>query len=228
MINAFLTQPPGSSQSTEDFVKELVSSGAAQEVGGFSLMCGKIGEQLAIVSNRVASEDGIAWIGKEKHETVGLSNAAYGNRSWKKIVQGEELVREALATNTRTGASEEDLVDAVLEVLSKDTLPRMESDEGLETSINQLRNTIFVPVVGKPEKKPDEVAAANSEEKAELRPDAGSALGSSGLYGTQKQTVILVKRSGRVRMLERTLYDQTSKPIPKRQGDLNFIFDIET
>ncbi|KAL9112969.1 MAG: hypothetical protein Q9227_002834 [Pyrenula ochraceoflavens] len=231
MINTFLTQPPGSQQSTGDFVRELVNSGAAQEVGGFSLMCGQIGKPLAVVSNRVSTEDGISWIGGERGQTVGLSNAAYGDRSWKKIVRGEELVRIALEENVRNGDDENALVDKLLEVLSDDTLPRMGKDDGLETHINQLRNTIFVPAIGREGvagRKPDAVAAAKSQEKAIVADNENPNLGMAGLYGTQKQTIILVRRSGKVRMLERTLFDQNSRPTPKGQQDLHFVFDIKT
>ncbi|RDW90607.1 NRDE family protein [Aspergillus mulundensis] len=47
-----------------------------------------------------------------------------------------------------------------------------------------------------------------------------------GPYGTQKQTVILVKKDGRVRYFERTLYDGEAKAVPVGQGDRSFEFQV--
>lgn len=213
-------------------MKKLVKSGLTQEVGGFSLVCGKVGEPLAVISNRVSSEESIAWVAKDRNQNVGLSNAAYGNRSWRKVVDGEKMVGDALRRNSQAGDDEDSLINELLRVLSTDTLPRIKADDTLETHINLLRETIFVPAIGRQDiaqKPPSDLAAAKSEEKAEIfdQQDRQEELGVSGLYGTQKQTVVLVRNSGTVRFFERTLYDQDSRPVPIGKGDVDISFKLE-
>src|SRR5947207_1114724 len=78
--------------NTEGFVKDMVASGVGRDAGGFSLVCGRIGEPLAVISNRAKSEDDIPWIAAKPGETIGLSNAAFGDRSWHKVASGEKLM----------------------------------------------------------------------------------------------------------------------------------------
>ena len=77
----------------------------------------------------------------------------------------------------------------------------------------------------------DEIARARKPEKMEiLDTDAirsRTPLGTSGLYGTQKQTVILVDKDHNVRFFERTLYDKDSNPIPTGQGDVDVSFKFQ-
>jgi uncharacterized protein with NRDE domain len=49
----------------------------------------------------------------------------------------------------------------------------------------------------------------------------------STLYGTQKQTVILIDHSGHVTYVERTLFDEDAKPLAKGEADVREEFDIE-
>ena len=233
MMNSFLKQPHTSRTSTKEFVEALVSGQDAKEVGGFSLACGRIGEPLAIVSNRVSSADGISWVGHKPNQTVGLSNAAYGDRSWPKVVQGEELMEQALKESKDAAESDDELIMRLLRVLSVDTLPISGPKGGLETYRDELRKSILIPAIGIMAGTPtpgDDLAAAKSKEKLKLvdaerlePPD----LGMSGLYGTQKQTVVLVDKRGRIKFFERTLYDNDSKPVPVGQGDVVFEFEIQ-
>jgi uncharacterized protein with NRDE domain len=48
------------------------------------------------------------------------------------------------------------------------------------------------------------------------------------VYGTQKQSVVLVDKEGKVTFFERTLYDQLGKAIAKGEGDRTFEFEIES
>jgi len=232
VIRAFLTDT--SFSSTDEFVKGMVASGAGRDAGGFSLVCGKIGEPLAVMSNRAKNEDDIPWIAAMPGETIGLSNAAFGDHSWPKVTQGEKMMRAALSESVQAGESEDELIKRLLDLLSTDTLPRHAEGAGLEAYINDLRKTIFVPAIGR--KDPldlpaDEVAAARKNEKAEVlegRLDNKLPLGVSGLYGTQKQSVILVSHSRKVRLIERTLHDNNADPIPLGEGDREFVFEVKS
>lgn len=225
IIREFLT---GSHTNTEDFVREMIVSGVSKDAGGFSLICGNVGEPLAVMSNRAASEAQIPWIHPETEQTVGLSNAAYGDRGWKKVISGEDLLAKAIRKSVESGETQNDFIQRLITLLSTDTMTRLDDDGGggLEKYLAELRNTIFVPVLGRqPDLQLNKIAAASKDE-----PGDGAAegqLGASGLYGTQKQTVVLVEYSGRVRFFERTVLDSDGRPMPHAQGDRDFIFDIE-
>ena len=47
------------------------------------------------------------------------------------------------------------------------------------------------------------------------------------LYGTQKQTVILLNKHGRIKYVERTLYDNDARPVVKKYRDVVCEFNIE-
>jgi uncharacterized protein with NRDE domain len=233
------------------WVKQMVASGKGRDVGGFSLVCGQLAassgkpedDGLAVFSNRVKVEGDVEWIfGQDAgSQAVGLSNGPFKGMptenaaeedtdSWKKVTDGERLMDTALKESQEAGETEEQLIRRLLGVLSTDTLPRDESrDEGgLETYTNQLRNTIFVPAIGRKDLSqvpPDETAAAKKEQKAEIVTES-TALGVSGLYGTQKQTVILVNHTGKVRFFERTLYDNDVHKLTVPHGDRDFDFEI--
>ncbi len=225
IIRAFLTD---NHENTAAFVRNMVASGISQDAGGFSLVCGNIGEPLAVISNRAASEAEIPWIQPDAAQTVGLSNAAFGNRGWKKVADGERMLRDAVSKSVESEESEDDFLKRLLELLSTDTLPRLEEGGDLETYIAQLRNSVFIPAIGrKKELQADEIAAAAKQVKATVVTHGDQALGVSGLYGTQKQSVVLVNHSGNVRFFERTLHNSDGWPIPTGQGDADFNFEIE-
>jgi uncharacterized protein with NRDE domain len=225
IIRAFLTD---FHTNTEAFVREMVASGVSRDAGGFSLVCGTVGEPLAVMSNRAASEAEIPWIRPETAQTVGLSNAAYGDHGWKKVGDGEKLLDDAIKESVDGGESENDFIQRLIKLLSTDTLTRIEEDQGLESYIAGLRNTIYVPVIGRQaDLHADEIAAAPKTGKATVVRDLDHKLGVNGLYGTQKQTVVLVDHSGNIRFFERTLHDSNSRPVPVGQGDLNFSFKTE-
>jgi uncharacterized protein with NRDE domain len=204
--------------STKEYVEKLVESEDVKHVGGFSLALGQIGEPIAIVSNRVSTADKITWIAGERGQTVALSNTAYGDRSWPKVVKGEETLTNALKESYEKMEEEDVLVERLLELLSVDDLPRC-SGGGLETHMMQLQKTIFVPLLRGEEVK--EKASAENVEAAKEK------LGISGPYGTQKQTVILVDGNARVKFFERTLFDENGRPIAKGEGDREFEFEVE-
>ncbi|KAA6412910.1 MAG: hypothetical protein FRX48_03903 [Lasallia pustulata] len=234
IVNAFLTQPGDSPKDTEKFVTGLVTGEGLKGVGGFSLVCGNLGQPLAVISNRTPSIEEVTWVAKQKGETVGLSNAAYGDRSWPKVVRGEELMVSAISQSVARKDTKAELIEEMMRLLTIDTLPKYQQGEGLESYVKHLRHSIFIPAIGgenMDQAPSDAIAAAKDDrhvssidnEKA-TRPAAGI----SGIYGTQKQTVVLVDHKDNVTFIERTLYDEEARPIPTEHRDRIFEFHIET
>ena len=221
MVNAFLTRSSGDNDDTETFVRDLVDRDGFKGVGGFSLVCGKLGKPLAVISNRTPSVEGVTWLAENRDETVGLSNAAFGNRTWPKVLQGEELMSSTITESIERGDSKQDLVESMMQLLSTDTLPKKRDDQGWESYVRQLRKSIFIPAVGREgpdDPRADDIAAAKSNPHVR---------GLSGVYGTQNQTVVLFGHDGQATFVERTLYDDDARPVKDPDRDRWFEFHVE-
>ncbi|KAF2453262.1 NRDE protein-domain-containing protein [Lineolata rhizophorae] len=238
IVNAFLKTPPGSHELPEEWARRLVEEGGTKGVGGFSLMFGRLNRRwvdggvnemdekrgrkgLAIVSNRTPDVQGLIWLGETRGETHALSNSHYGDRSWPKTVDGEGRTASAISASVEAKETEDQLLERLFDVLSVNTLPMQREGEDWEIYLNQLRNSIFIPPVGRDElldKAPDEVAAA----RARIVLNA-----TSGIYGTQKQSVILIDKQGKLTFVERTLIDESGNAVPKKESERKFAFNIE-
>lgn len=233
IIKKFLTEK----WSTEDFVRDAVNTGVAKNAGGFSLVCGYAGEQLAVISNRARDGSEVPWICGDVVQTVGLSNTHFGDGAWPKVVDGEVGLLRVIRENIKSEANEENLIEGLLELLSDDALTRMgvKAEDGLETHVLQLRNTILVPPLGRKDLSgmpADEVAGARKHETARLLRTTEELqhtkqLGVSGIYATQKQTVVLFSHDGQVRFVEKTLFDDDCEPVPGKQGVVDITFHIQ-
>ncbi len=227
--NAWLKTPPESPQSTEDFARHMIEEDGVSAVGGFSLCYGfakdvvKEGEGLAIVSNRTPDINGLIHILRSKGETIALSNAAYGDRSWPKVVHGESWTASAITQSIAARETRDQLVTRLLAVLSTDTMPRQKENEGWDMYLSQLRHSVFIPAIGR----------EHLEAHGMPRHEVGDVVkqkavdATSGCYGTGKQSVVLVDREGKVFYLERTLFDSEARPVVKGEGDRVFEFQIE-
>jgi len=252
MVTAWLTSK---GESTEQFVHQLLEGEGVKGVGGFSLVCGKLRKQkgkepqlepLAIISNRAGTPDDVPWIGAQRGEVYGLSNTSYDDPiTWPKVSMGKEKILQVVQEAVETGISEEELVNKLYGILDTDTLPKQAPDQDFEDYIFQLRHSIFIPMIGHANPlqnipKADAIASAipetltngnGSSSEAELKqeeaPDPETSNGTSGLYGTQRQTIILVDWEGNVMFRERSLYDEKGRPIARREGDMTFEFQIE-
>lgn len=233
IIKKFLTEDNG---STQDFVESVVNSGIARDAGGFSLVCGRVHERLAIISNRSEPDQPVPWVAGHVVQTVGLSNAAFTNRTWQKVLLGEEKVADEIKASIAAGESEDDLVCRFLDILSTDTLPRNSSleDGGLEAYITELSKTILVPPLGRKSRTgmdSDKIRSAHSRESAQVIDDHkkldAQKLGVDGIYATQKQSVVLVDKEMNVRFFERTLWDDKSERIDAGKGDVDIRFKLE-
>ncbi|MCJ1414092.1 hypothetical protein MMC32_000417 [Xylographa parallela] len=206
MVNAYLTEPTERMLKTEDFVSELINENNISGVGGFSLICGRIGEPLAVVSNRTSNADGVSWVATKEGQTVGLSNAAFSDRSWPKVLTGESLMEAAITKAVSEDFNEDQLIQEMLALLSRDTLPRLENSEKEEPWISilkYLRLSIFIPLVAgqaAESSRADEIAAAKSDNQIIVNGPE------SGMYGTQQQTVVLFDHNGQCTFFERNLY----------------------
>lgn len=219
-------------QPTREFVQKMVASPTARDVGGFSLVCGYVHEPLAVVSNRSSTMDSISWLATAKGQTVGLSNTTFDDRSWPKILDGERLVDEAIAAHARDGEDEDALIERLLAVLNRNTLPRLADDATAEDYLPYFRKSIFIPILGVKEKREpaaNGVPAVCVEGHSAAPDQKGDPLDQTylhGAYGTQQQTIILVSNSGRVRYFERTLYNDNAEPIPTGEGDRSYEFQV--
>lgn len=233
IVNAFLTQPADSPVDTTEFVRSLVEEGEGLNgVGGFSLVCGYSGSPLAIVSNRTPSVEGVTWLAKRKGETVGLSNAAFNNRSWPKVLKGEELMSAAIARSVARKDTKTRFIEEMMELLNTNTLPERLDGQPWASYFKELQKTIFVPVIGGEGMDGMSVGGPPTErsDQSDVKDNAESLIqhdGLSGEYGTQTQTVILVSYQGQATFVERRLYDSEARPLGEPDRDRVFEFMIE-
>ena len=178
------------------------------------MLCGRVGEDLGVVSNRTV--DGR--VGRVREELsgtgviVGVSNGAFGGRGdkgWGKVERGREILGEVFRRDVERrvkgeSGREGEFVEELFGLLSTDTLPKRPVDKsGMGEYMKEFRNSIFIPAVGE-----------------------GGGDGLSGVYGTQKQSIVLVDMKGHVKFVERTLYDDEAKFL-KDERDRSFEFGIE-
>ncbi|KAF2761265.1 DUF833-domain-containing protein [Pseudovirgaria hyperparasitica] len=228
VVNGWLESPPSQHIDTEHYARHVVENdGGVQGMGGFSLMYGRIqdviktGTGLAILSNRTPDVKGLIWLAQKPGETRAMSNSFFGDVSWPKVTNCEHDVGVALSESAKKKEPKEELIKRLFAVLSKGDLRSRKKGEDWEVYLRQLRNTIFVPTIGGSklsENEADEVTTTESPKAVDTSP---------GVYGTQKQTIILVNRDGHADFVERTLFDVNSNAVPPGQGDRHFEFDIE-
>ncbi|KAK2597812.1 hypothetical protein N8I77_012574 [Diaporthe amygdali] len=239
--------------SVGDYVEAVMESGGCQGVGGFSLICGKLRrrreggedglEPMAILSNRAENPDQIPWIVGQRGETVGLSNAAYDDpEEWPKVKNGKALLSQVVNEAVEKDMKEEELQERLFWVLDQNTLPT-HPGKSLEEHLPELKESIFIPLIGDSKHQDDMVkAAANGTVEtdhadAEVREKLSKIVGTerpdpqtgfaTGMYGTQRQTLILVDWDGNVTYTERALWDSQGNAIERGKGDMTFRFGIE-
>jgi len=232
---AFMRASGESEETPEDFVTRMVAEDGLQGIGGFSLIFGQIqgrdGAQrnisrLGIISNRTSNEKGVVWLFEDDNkncaQTCALSNSHYGDLAWPKVVNGERLVQETVMESVQEHETQDQLLERLFAVLSIDTLPKEKPGEDWITFVKELRKSILIPPIGSFETK-----AQSAEDIAAASTAAPLNVSDHGVYGTQKQTVILVDSEGMTTFVERTLFDEYAQRVPDEQRDKRFHFQIE-
>ncbi|KAK3712920.1 hypothetical protein LTR37_008805 [Vermiconidia calcicola] len=235
IVNAYLTASPDQRESPQDFAGRLIKDFGVHDVGGFSLLFGELRAPvdqsfsgLSILSNRSSLAEDLSTIASSPGETHGLSNSHFGDTSWPKVVHGEQLLKQAVAADvTRGGKNQDHFIESLFDILSIDMLPKRKEGEDWNSYVQQMRNSILIPPVGGPSvdvAPADQLASGKTTDEA--MNGSGVHVGQTG-YGTQKQTVILVDQKGRVKFVERTLYDQDGRPTKGKDGERTYEFDIQ-
>ena len=231
MVNAWLTLAPESTETIEGFVERLCNEDEGLKgVGGFSLVCGQLKppappspgtgklNHLAVVSNRTPHAQAATWIAGETGETHGLSNSAYDD-PWPKVELGKRLLGEAIEASVAAAEDEQALIERLLVLLSTDSLPASSTREAFEAFSTRLRHSIFIPpLVG----DADGVQVARDAGLVQAADDAARPV-----YGTQKQSVVLLDHRQHVTLVERTLFDDEARAIRAGQGDRRFDFELQ-
>lgn len=232
IVSAYLSRPPSEKESDAEFARRLVEDVGINDVGGFSLVFGHLQpsedgtlQGLSIISNRTTDPSNLTRIAESPGEVYGLSNSHFGDLTWPKIVHGEQLLRQAVNASVTRKDSQERFIESLFDVLRVDTFPNLPKGEDFLVYARQMRNSIFIPRVGGRgiENESSDVlrSAKDDDVSGHARVEVG---GGAGGYGTQKQTVVLADRSGKVAFIEKTLYDQDAKAT---QSEKRYEFQIE-
>ncbi|KAM0720943.1 hypothetical protein Q7P37_003228 [Cladosporium fusiforme] len=234
MVSAYLARPAGEKESDAEFARRLVEDVGIDDVGGFSLVFGHLQQPpspgqawggLSVLSNRTTDPSNLAQIAAKPGEVQGLSNSHFGDISWPKIVYGEQFLRQAVDSSVSRHDSQEKFIASLFDVLSVDTFPKLPRGEEFAVYASQMRNSIFIPRVGGEGVRGESSDGLKSAREDGVEGHAGVLVGpGAGGYGTQKQTVVLVHRSGKVTFVERSLYDEHAR---ETESERRFEFQIE-
>ncbi|KAK6341749.1 hypothetical protein TWF696_008813 [Orbilia brochopaga] len=202
------------------------------QVGGFSMLCGhfvrtperkvRVGT-LGIISNRARAgqkhANTVDNLNPALGESHGLSNSTFAE-PWPKVVTGKELL-DALVKRVHDGSlNEQGVIDNAFEILSHDSLTALTAGQPPESKIGLLKMSVFIPIFD-----------TGTQLQLNNQPNAVwggcSPAPEPSLYGTQKQSVIIVHESGQVRFIEKTKFDWLQGQVPAEDNTVDIVFNLD-
>lgn len=161
IVNSWL-QGEGGDEGPEEFATRLVGEEEFQGVAGFTLTYGslqdvvgrksgdtgsdgqRMGRGLSILSNRAKKGAAIPRVVTGPGQTVAVSNAPFGDRSWAKIRDGEALLDAAVRESIAQHEARDALIHRLLGVLHTDTMPEWDGKEPWKQYCRRMEGSIFV------------------------------------------------------------------------------------
>ncbi|KAK6532198.1 hypothetical protein TWF281_006394 [Arthrobotrys megalospora] len=232
VVSSFLTSSDSTCQSWTGLGSK--GSGASLDigqVGGFSMLCGQFSrdhqnrvqiDTFGVISNRAEEQIHDSKrdiLDPTKAETYGLSNSAFTN-PWPKVVNGKRLLSELVDDIQHDRLSHRGISQRAFGILTSDSLSTEEAWKNGNNKLDLLKQSVFIPMfeTNNLSKSGDETTADQEQHQEQS--------GLYSLYGTQKQTVIIVHESGTVRYKERTLFDWLQGLTVDDIVDINFDLDL--
>lgn len=190
---------------------------------------------LSVLSNRMTVGSTLPHIINKAGETIAVSNAPFGDRSWPKVPDAEAQLSEAVIASVDAKESQEQLIERLIDVLNSDRMPHWDGKEEWKKYTRRMEGSVFLRKI--PLHGPQSAAVGSEGVATPLRRDSPNPQkeGGSGTatpkgprgYGTTKQTVILVNKEGALTYVERTLWDEKERSVPNEERDRVFSFKIE-
>ncbi|USW55613.1 Putative transport and Golgi organization protein [Septoria linicola] len=175
ITNSYLCVDPNSNESEEAYVRRLLNDVGIHDVGGFTLIFGKLRKPkqtknasptptsptrstprspsldgsaasgLAVISNRTETANSLRRIATRVGETHGLSNSHFGDETWPKVIHGELRLQQAIKMDVMRGGNETKFIEGLFDILCLDMLPQRKDGEDWEEYVRHMRDSIMIP-----------------------------------------------------------------------------------
>lgn len=257
MVNSYLTVPPNIEESEDEFAQRLLNDVGIHDVGGFTLIFGKLQpskthdngtnatSRVQMYADHLSTEQstaqdlaGLSIISNRTESTDGLRRIA--------TTSGEThgLSNSHYGDNTwpKVVNGEKKLKQLISDDIANSS-SRSEFVENLfgilcEDSLPKRQDNEnwdeyvrhmrnSIMIPALKGKTAKESSETQANSDRSLAPGNAKLTPGAGAYGTTKQTVILVDKKGKGIFVERTLYDDEGVPLPDQERDRRIEFQIE-
>lgn len=252
MVNSYLCADEASGETTEGFAKRLVEEEGVSDVGGFSLLFGRLrpfdsssssssspSPPSSLLSSPSDSKaDGVKTTERQGLAIVSNRSETVGDVTWLATAPTEV---HALS-NSHFGDLTWPKVVHGEQFVRQAVQSNVQRAAGKQDLLNRLFEILSLDTLGEPREGEGWEGQLRKLRESIFIPRIGQGTGDqegdnggrredivvtsgNGWYGTQKQTVILVDRNGHVDFIEKTLFDERGRPLEDSMEE--FSFDIE-